>query len=256
MTGASTPINININSNIPPTSTSTQLKALAVFCGSSFGNDPLFKHVANQVGKALANHNITLVYGGGTSGLMGTVAQAALDNGGTVHGVIPTAFLNSPRPLHPSSNVQRTIQPVHPDNAVDGDRNIQSPVESMHERKKKMADISNGFIALPGGYGTLEEIAEMTTWTQLGIHKKPVILLNVLSFYTPLEAFVSQAISSQFILPQNQSFMTFISPPAGVRDDEFDWGAAALDAVRDWRDRDAGVAFSLEWSGAGAGKLE
>ncbi|KAI5475172.1 hypothetical protein MNV49_001859 [Pseudohyphozyma bogoriensis] len=119
----------------------------------------------------------------------------------------------------------------------------------MHERKKIMADSSRGFVALPGGYGTLEEFAEVTTWTQLAIHKKPVVLLNILGFYTPIRAFIESAIEAGFILESNRSLIVFVDAPEGEAA-TFDWGAAALKAIEDWEARGmgGGVAFSLEWA--------
>lgn len=130
------------------------MSAIAVFCGASDGNHPAFFEAAEQVGKALARSNITMVYGGGTKGIMGKCSSTYFEAGGTVKGVIPRAFL-SDEVADPNRH----------------ERNEEIPVSSMHERKKLMSDLSRAFIGLPGGYGTLEEVMEMVTWTQLGIRK-------------------------------------------------------------------------------------
>lgn len=139
---------------------------ICVFCGSSPGNDPIYRKAAEELGALFAKHSITLVYGGGNVGLMGVVADAVMDNGGKVIGVIPDFLL------------RREV----------GHRGITELiiVDSMHERKKKMADLSEGFIALPGGWGTLEELAEILTWRQLKLINSPVALLNVQKFFDPL----------------------------------------------------------------------
>lgn len=126
----------------------------------------------------------------------------------------------------------------------------ETVVGSMHERKTLMAKLCQGFVALPGGYGSLEEVAEMTTWTQLGIHKKPVVLLNVQGFYEPLRLFVDNAIKAGFISEPNRAFMTFVDKPQDLTDDEFDWGQAALVALRDWTRQGAGggTPYALQWT--------
>ncbi|KAK4705957.1 cytokinin riboside 5'-monophosphate phosphoribohydrolase, partial [Phenoliferia sp. Uapishka_3] len=181
--------------------------------------------------------------GGGMSGIMGKVALSVLDNGGRVHGVIPRAFLASEIP-------DAKYLPVSPEEEDADHRYIQSAVGSMHERKGIMAELCRGFLALPGGYGTLEEVAEMTTWTQLGI---PVILLNVLGFFTPLRDFVEKAISSGFVAEQNRAFLIFVDAPTDSSG--FDWGTAALKAVADWEAKGlgGGIPHSLEWGSKGVG---
>ncbi|GAA5860869.1 hypothetical protein JCM5353_005379 [Sporobolomyces roseus] len=165
---------------------------------------------------------------------MGQVAKVALDKGGKVHGIIPSAFLSMEAPdrasrLHP--NEQETV------------------CTSMHERKKLFADLSNAFVGLPGGYGTLEECMEMVTWTQLQIQSKPVVLLNVNGFYSPLRQFIEGAISSGFIAPSNRHFLLFVEPPNDTDTSKFDWGQAALEAIRDWFEKGTGGGdqFQLDW---------
>src|SRR5215467_11280594 len=144
------------------------LRAVCVFCGSSAPADPRYRDAARALGALVARRDITLVYGGGRRGLMGEVADAALGHGGRVIGVIPAGLF--------AREVNHTgLTELH-------------EVGSMHERKQLMYDRSDAFIALPGGLGTLEELAEIATWSQLGLHSKPVVLLNVGGFWDPLVA--------------------------------------------------------------------
>lgn len=146
------------------------MKSIAIFCGSALGSEPIFSETAQQVGRTLAEKGITLVYGGGRSGLMGLVADSALAAGGQVVGVIPNALVD--RELAHTGLTELYV------------------VNNMHERKTQMAELSDGFIALPGGAGTLEEIFEQWTWAQLGIHQKPCAFLNVNGFYNDLLQFI------------------------------------------------------------------
>lgn len=142
------------------------MKRITVFCASSFGTDKIYEEQAALVGKTLAEQNIEVVYGGANVGLMGAVADAALNAGGKVIGVLPD-FLRSKEIAH--LGLTELIL-----------------VESMHERKTKMNDLCDGVITLPGGFGTLEELFEMLTWAQLGLHKKPIAILNTNGFYNSL----------------------------------------------------------------------
>jgi uncharacterized protein (TIGR00730 family) len=157
------------------------MKRVCVYCGSSIGNKPMYRESALAMGAVLAARKIGLVYGGGNVGLMGIVADAVLAGGGEVIGVIPHSL------------AQREI-------AHDGVTDLRV-VDSMHTRKAMMADLSDAFIALPGGVGTFEEFFEAVTWTQLGVHRKPCGLLNVGGFYTPLALFIDQAVTEGFIKP-------------------------------------------------------
>ncbi|GAA5906456.1 Log1p [Sporobolomyces salmoneus] len=219
------------SSQLPPADPTS---GCTVFCGSSPGSDPIYLETAASVGRAIAKSGKTLIYGGGTKGLMGQVARSALEAGGKVHGIIPSAFLSHEAPDRAST--------LHPNE-------IETVCGSMHERKKMFADRSNAFIGLPGGYGTLEEVMEMTTWSQLGIHKKPVVLLNVNDFYSPLRQFIEGAISSGFISPSNRNFLIFVDPPSDSTDPDFDWGEAALSTVEEWFKLGTGgaKAFQLDW---------
>jgi len=144
------------------------VRAVCVFCGSSAPADPRYRDAAQALGALIARRNVTLVYGGGSVGLMGNLADAALDHGGRVIGVIPAGLF--------AREVNHT-----------GLTELRE-VTSMHERKQLMYDLSDAFVALPGGLGTLEELAEVATWSQLGLHGKPVVLLNVGGFWDSLLA--------------------------------------------------------------------
>ncbi|KQY59214.1 hypothetical protein ASD11_06425 [Aeromicrobium sp. Root495] len=155
------------------------LGAVAVFCGSSLGNDPAYAAAAALTGRTLAERGIDVVYGGGHVGLMGTVADAALAAGGRVVGVIP-------RSLHDRELTHTGVTDLH-------------VVETMHERKAVMADHSDAFLALPGGAGTLEEIAEQWTWAQLTIHDKRSGFLDVLGFWQPMRQMLDSMIEAGFV---------------------------------------------------------
>ncbi|MEM1284798.1 MAG: TIGR00730 family Rossman fold protein [Pseudomonadota bacterium] len=157
------------------------MKSVCVFCGSNPGKDPAYGQAAEELGAAIASSGRTLVYGGAEVGLMGMVADAALAAGGEVIGVIPIAL------------VEKEI-------AHKGLTRLES-VSSMHERKARMADLSDGFVNLPGGTGTLEEMFEVWTWGQLGFHAKPIAVLNVLGFYDPLMAFLDHQRDEGFVKP-------------------------------------------------------
>jgi len=228
----------------------SDLKAVCVFCGSSEGTDSTYAEAAISVGKTLAENGIQLVYGGGTSGLMGTVAAAQLSSSGRVHGIIPQALTDKERKFIDPKAIaipKELKSPTIANEAKEDDKSIVTVVHSMHERKMKMAALSSAFIGLPGGFGTLEEIAEMTTWTQLGIHKKPVILLNVNGFYEGLRMFINTAIESGFIAEMNRSFMVFVDEPQ-----DKDWGKAALKGIEDWfaSKMGGGKAYDLKWTEA------
>ncbi|WP_407178853.1 TIGR00730 family Rossman fold protein [Bradyrhizobium sp. STM 3562] len=155
------------------------MKAVCVFCGSSVGRDPVYRNAAISAGEALARAGLSLVYGGGKVGLMGAIADAVVAAGGRAIGVIPRALLER-------EIAHAGLSELH-------------VVETMHERKTKMADLSDGFIALPGGAGTLEEFFEQWTWAQLGIHGKPCGLLNVKDYFQPLIAMIEKAVAEGFV---------------------------------------------------------
>jgi uncharacterized protein (TIGR00730 family) len=163
------------------------VKSVCVFCGSSPGADPAFATAAENLGRLLAASGRTLVYGGGRVGLMGIVADAALAAGGTVVGVIPQSL-------------------VHHEVAHRGLTELRV-VESMHERKALMADLSDGFVGLPGGIGTLEEFFEVWTWGQLGLHTKPYGLLDVSGFFGPLLGFLDRLVQQRFIRADHREML-------------------------------------------------
>jgi uncharacterized protein (TIGR00730 family) len=165
------------------------LESVAVFCGSSPGLDEVYLDTARAVGRSLAERGLTVVYGGGGVGLMGAVASAAVDAGGRVIGVIPEALMNR-------EAASPELAELH-------------VVQTMHERKAMMADLADAFVALPGGPGTLEEIAEQWTWAQIGVHSKPCGFLDVAGYWSPLEAMVARMVDQGFVRPHHAGLVTF-----------------------------------------------
>lgn len=163
------------------------MKNITVFCASSFGDNSGFEAAAYNLGKLLAENGIGLVYGGAQVGLMGAVANGALHAGGSVVGVLPM-FLQTKEIAH--AGLTELIV-----------------VDTMHERKTIMSDRCDGIIALPGGFGTMEELFEVLTWAQLGLHKKPIGLLNVAGFYNALIAFVDQMVSNGLLKQVNRDML-------------------------------------------------
>jgi uncharacterized protein (TIGR00730 family) len=183
------------------------MRRLCVFCGSNSGHAPAYRSLAVQLGQTLARRRIELVYGGGRVGLMGVLADAALDAGGVVIGVIPQALLD------------REI----------GHRGLTElqVVGSMHERKALMAELADGFVALPGGIGTLEELFEMWTWAQLGLHAKPCGLLEAEGFFAPLVGFLDHLVATGFVSPAHRRMLVTAGSP-----DELLAGFAGYEAPR------------------------
>lgn len=163
------------------------ISRLCVFCGSCRGVRPEYAAAARVLGAALVEEGITLVYGGGRVGLMGVIADAMLERGGDVIGVIPHA-LDTKELAHDG------LTEMH-------------VVDSMHERKGLMADLADGFIALPGGFGTFDEFIEIVTWAQLGIHAKPCGLLNVAGYFDKLIALLEHAVAERFIKPEHRDLV-------------------------------------------------
>lgn len=168
------------------------MKRICVFCGSNAGHDPRYRAEAEALGRLLAARGIELVYGAGNIGLMGAVADACLEAGGTVIGVIPEALMG------------KEVAGRHVDHRALTRLEV---VDSMHTRKARMAELADGFIALPGGFGTFEEFCEVLTWGQLGFHVKPMGLLNVQAFYDPLLALFDHAVGEGFLRPQNRAMV-------------------------------------------------
>ena len=188
---------------------------LCVFCGSSVGMRPEYALAAKQLGELMARRGIGLVFGGGCVGLMGTLADAVLANGGEAVGVIPEGLM------------QREI----------GHRGVTKlhVVETMHQRKALMADLSDGFIALPGGYGTLEEFAEVVTWSQLGIQIKACALLNTGGYWDNLLKFLDHAVEEDFVRPENRALIVVGSTPEEVLEKISSW--TPPEHLEKWLDR-------------------
>lgn len=168
-----------------------KMKNIAVYCGSSSGNDPSFEKEAFRLGDYLATHKLGLVYGGASVGLMGAVANGCLSKQGKVIGVIPN-FLKRKEIEH--IGLTELIQ-----------------VESMHERKRIMFDLSDAFLVLPGGFGTMEEFFEVVTWSQLGLHNKPIVLLNWNGFYNPLVQMLHTMLDSGFLKKENLNLVQVLN---------------------------------------------
>ena len=164
-----------------------KLNRLAVYCGSATPEDPRYIELATEVGRALALREIGVVYGGGRLGLMGAVASGALEAGGEVIGVIPEALANSEVANHDCTELYT--------------------VSGMHERKQRFTDLSDGFVTIPGGVGTMDELWEAMSWAQLGYHSKPVGLLNALGFFDHLIAFNEKMAEIGFVRPAHQNIL-------------------------------------------------
>lgn len=174
------------------------IRSICVFCGSSPGNDPRYLAIARELGRALVRRGLRLVYGGASVGLMGAVADAVLEGGGEVIGVIPKSLA-----------VKEVAHAGLDDLRVVG---------SMHERKALMEKLSDGFIALPGGFGTFEELCEIVTWGQLGLHRKPSGVLNVAGYYQGFLEFVDHAMASGFIRPEQRRLLLSETDPDRLLD--------------------------------------
>ncbi|KAG6334885.1 hypothetical protein ID866_4209 [Astraeus odoratus] len=211
-------------------------RAVAVYCAASLGKQKAFQAAALSVGSALAADDRTLIYGGGSSGIMGVVSGAAAKVDGKVTGIIPYAIFAAGGEKD-KGNGRPTATKVSDvlDEKQRGE--IETVVvNSMHERKVEMAKRVGAFVGLPGGFGTFEEILEVVTWTQLNIHNKPVVLLNVLAYYNPLRELIKNGIREGFIQPQNEHLIVFVDGPADHKDHEtFDWGKAAIEAINSWQ---------------------
>lgn len=174
------------------------IKAICVYCGSSPGEKPIYVEAATRLGKAFADRNIRLVYGGGSVGLMGTVARGVLENQGQVTGIIPRFLANKEIMLKEAHELIVT--------------------EDMHERKKLMFEHADAFVALPGGIGTLEELIEMLTWAQLGRHNKPVVLANVDGFWNPLLSLLNHMAEQKFVAREFVDRILTVDDPADIVD--------------------------------------
>ena len=160
----------------------SKIRTVCVYCGSSPGTDPAFIESARALGQAMAAHDVGLIYGGGGEGMMGEVASAVMAGGGTVTGIIPEFLVQRE---HAHKNVPNMIV-----------------TRDMHERKRKMFEMADAFVAMPGGIGTLEELVEQLTWVQLGRHRKPVLVANIAGFWDPLGALIDHMRKLEFIRGQ------------------------------------------------------
>lgn len=172
------------------------MKRICVFCGSRPGLQPEYNMLARQLGLILARKNIGLVYGGGKVGIMGKIAQTVMENGGEVIGVIPKGLVEKELAFTELTDLR--------------------VVDSMHSRKALMAELSDGFIALPGGLGTMEEFFEVLTWAQLSIHQKPCGLLNVKGYYNKLIDFIDHAVNELFVDKEHRSMILVDDTPEGL----------------------------------------
>jgi hypothetical protein len=191
------------------------MKRVCVFCGSSAGSRSEYRACAEELGAELTRRKIGLVFGGGNVGLMGAIADSVLQAGGEAIGVIPEHLMN--REIG-----HKQLAKLH-------------VVRSMHERKAMMADLSDAFIALPGGFGTLEEFCEVLTWSQLGLHEKPCGILNVLGYYTPLLAMLDHAVEQRFLKLQNRGLVLARETPTELLDAFEEWRPVH---VEKWLDRE------------------
>jgi uncharacterized protein (TIGR00730 family) len=192
------------------------MRRLCVFCGSSVGGRPEYAEAASAFGRLLVRRGLGLVFGGGHIGLMGVLADAVLGAGGEVIGVIPQALVD--RELAHAGLTELRV------------------VDTMHQRKALMADLSDAFVALPGGYGTLDELFEILTWSQLGIHAKPIGLLNVGGFFDPLLGWVRHAAAEGFLRPQHVALLNVSTDAEGLLDVLLHHEPPA--SVPKWADRD------------------
>ncbi len=190
-------------------------RRVCVFCGSSSGIRPSYTSAAKSVGRCLAANGISIVYGGGRTGLMGTLADAAIEAGGEVIGIIPR-HLRQREVAHEGLTELRVVG-------------------SMHERKAMMAELADAFLALPGGFGTFEEFCEIITWTQLGLHRKPCGILNVDGYYDHLLALFDHAVAEQFLRPLDRSIVIAGDRPEPLVGRLLKYEAPVVDK---WLDRD------------------
>ncbi len=185
------------------------MKYICVYCGSSPGRSPEYIDYAKVLAKELVTRNIGLVYGGASVGIMGEIANTVLDGGGEVIGVMPQSLVDK----EVSHNGLTELKVVN----------------TMHERKAIMAEISDGFIALPGGLGTIEELFEVLTWSQLGFHKKPCSLLNIKQYYNNLSHFLDHAVEEQFIKPIHREMLLVEDDPSKLLDAMEKYNPPAVD---------------------------
>lgn len=188
------------------------MKRVCVFCGSSFGVNPAYAKAANDLGNAIAKRNICLVYGGARVGLMGEIASTVIRAKGEVIGVIPKDL------------VEKEV--------AHGNLSDLRIVGSMHERKSLMAELSDGFIALPGGFGTIEEIFEVITWAQLSFHNKPCGFLNINGYYDHLIKFLDHSLEKNFIVPEHRAMIIIDDDPESLLDKFLNYVPPKIDKAK------------------------
>jgi uncharacterized protein (TIGR00730 family) len=191
------------------------MNRICVYCGSNFGNAPVYRAVAEDLARLLAARGIAVVYGGGDVGLMGAVADAAMEAGGEVIGVIPQALMDR-------EVGHNGLSELH-------------VVGSMHERKLKMADLADAFVALPGGIGTLEEIIEVFTWSQLGLHRKPCALLDTDGYWAPLIGALDGMVEAGFLRQEHRDLLVVAGEPEELLERFAVWSPPT---VEKWIDRE------------------
>ena len=172
--------------------------SICIFCGSSAGRNSSYKKAAAELGRLLVDKKITLVYGGGNIGLMGEIAQSVISNGGKAIGVIPQFLVEK-------ELVYTNLTKIH-------------VVDSMHDRKAMMVELADAFIAMPGGFGTLEETVEVLTWAQLGLHRKPIGLLNIDGYYDYLNDFFEHMVTEGFLMHEHKEMLLICNEPAAMLD--------------------------------------
>ena len=196
---------------------SIRISSVAVYCGSNFGTDPAYARAAASLGGILADRGTRLVYGGGHVGLMGVVADAAMQHGAEAHGVITEAL--------------QAMEVAH-----EGLTSLKV-VKTMHERKAAIADAADAFVMLPGGFGTFDEFFEVLTWTQLGIHAKPCGILDVAGFFAPLRALLDGAVTAGFVHPAHRDMVIVDDDPARLLDRLAAWTPVTVNKLLDRAER-------------------
>ncbi|KAL0580446.1 hypothetical protein V5O48_001600 [Marasmius crinis-equi] len=211
---------------------SPSVTSVAVYCGSSTGKHPAYALAAQSLGTALAKADRRLIYGGGTQGLMGAVARSLLASGGKATGITLQAFMEHGGEGEKAP--EKSAQVAVPNGFLAPGKEVV--VESLHARKFAMASRSCGFIALPGGFGTYDEVFESTTWTQIGLQNK--LIVNVRGFYESLKQQIRTAIEDGFVESYNESLVVFVDGPEDKEEHEtFDWGDAAISALDRWHEK-------------------
>lgn len=216
------------------------IKKLCVFCGSSFGKDAIFEKTAAEFGKLLADRNWGLVYGGGSTGVMGAIAKGCASNGGYVHGIIPEALISKERSNSDEVNaeIKKNNENHKGESPLPNSKEYgrTTMVKDMHTRKRLMGEESDAFVALPGGFGTFEELLEVTTWYQLGIHHKPIVVVNINGFYDTFLKFIEESISAGFIAERQRNLLNVFESPAEV-----------LDFIENYQHKES-YSYGLNWS--------